>query len=60
MPLDMKKTPSYLKGLAENRARSAGEVARYERIAEDVRALLKTARKALEACGTLIRGSMPG
>jgi hypothetical protein len=51
----MKKTPSYLKGLAENRARAAGEVRRYEKIASDVNDLLQTARQALGACDLLIR-----
>jgi hypothetical protein len=54
MPADMKKTPSYLKGLAETRARAAGEVTRYEKIAADVDDLLRKARDALAACDLLI------
>jgi hypothetical protein len=54
MPADMKKTPSYLKGLAETRARAAGEVQRYEKIAADVDDLLRKARDALAACDLLI------
>ena len=50
----MKKTPSYLKGLAETRARAAGEVARFEKIASDVSQLLQKARDALAACDLLI------
>ena len=50
----MKKTPSYLKGLAETRARAAGEMARYEKIASDVSQLLQKARDALAACDLLI------
>jgi hypothetical protein len=50
----MKKTPSYLKGLAETRARAAGEVARYEKIASDISDLLQKARDALAACDLLI------
>jgi hypothetical protein len=48
------KTPSYLKGLAETRARAAGEVKRYEKIASDVKDLLRRARNALAACDLLI------
>ncbi len=50
----MKKTPSYLKGLAETRARAAGEVSRYEKIAADVNDLLRRARDTLAACDLLI------
>lgn len=50
----MRKTPSYLKGLAETRARAAGEVMRYEQIAADVNDLLCKARDALAACDILI------
>jgi hypothetical protein len=55
MSVEMKKTPAYLKGLAETRARAAGEIQRYERIAKDVADILETSRKALEACDILIR-----
>jgi hypothetical protein len=54
MPADMKKTPSYLKGLAETRARAAGEVLRYEKIAADVDGLLRQARDTLSAFDLLI------
>jgi hypothetical protein len=54
MPANMKKTPSYLKGLAETRARAAGEVKRYEKIASDVSDLLRKAQDALAACDLLI------
>lgn len=33
---EMKKTPSYLKGLAETRARLIGDVARYERLVHEI------------------------
>ena len=51
----MKKTPSYLKGLAEERARAAGDVERYVKIAKDVADALDTARETLAACDLLIR-----
>jgi len=51
----MKKTPSYLKGLAEDRARAAGDVERYVKIAKDVADALETARATLAACDLLIR-----
>lgn len=51
----MHKTPSYLKGLAETRARAAGEVERYEAVLNDVGARLVEARKMLEAADRMIR-----
>jgi hypothetical protein len=51
----MKKTPSYLKGLAEDRARAAGDVERYVKIAKDVADALEAARATLAACYLLIR-----
>lgn len=51
----MRKTPSYLKGLAETRARAAGEVARYAAIIEEVQEKLASSRAELEACDKLIR-----
>jgi hypothetical protein len=50
----MKKTPSYLKGLVEDRARAAGDVERYEKIAKDVADALERARATLAACDMLI------
>jgi hypothetical protein len=55
MPAKMKKTPSYLKGLAEDRARAAGDVERYVKIAKDVADALEAARATLAACDLLIR-----
>jgi hypothetical protein len=52
---EMKKTPSYLKGLAEDRARAAGDVERYVKIAKDVSDALEAARATLAACDLLIR-----
>jgi hypothetical protein len=51
----MKKTPAYLKGLAEDRARAAGDVERYVKIAKDVADALEAARATLAACDLLIR-----
>jgi len=51
----MKKTPSYLKGLAEDRARAAADVERYVKITKDVADALESARATLAACDLLIR-----
>jgi hypothetical protein len=51
----MKKTPSYLKGLAETRARLAGDIERYERVSNEIAEKLVLARRELEACDLLIR-----
>jgi hypothetical protein len=52
---ELKKTPSYLKGLVEARARAGGDVERYAKIAKDVARELKKARSTLAACDLLIR-----
>ncbi|AUN95852.1 hypothetical protein [Pseudazoarcus pumilus] len=51
----MRKTPSYLKGLAETRARVAADVARLERLIAGASEQLNASRQELEACDTLIR-----
>tara|TARA_R110001583_G_scaffold165276_2_gene317815 strand:+ start:19680 stop:20273 length:594 start_codon:yes stop_codon:yes gene_type:complete len=51
----MRKVPSYLKGLAETRARVSAEVARLERLQADINAQLEKARTELTSCDTLIR-----
>lgn len=51
----MRKTPSYLKGLAETRARVSAEVARLERLQADIAAELDKARLELTSCDTLIK-----
>ncbi|MFO1414912.1 MAG: hypothetical protein U1F10_13580 [Burkholderiales bacterium] len=51
----MKKTSSYLKGLAERRARLAAEILRLERLQVDIDGSLQAARKKLESCDLLIR-----
>ena len=49
------KVLSYLKGLAENRARAAGDIARFERISEEVAAKIAEARLVLDSCDRLIK-----
>jgi len=51
----MKKTPSYLTGLAETRARLAGDIERYERPLSEIPGKVAQARRELEACDLLIR-----
>lgn len=51
----MAKTHPYLKGLAETRARVAGDLARYQTLAEAYNAKLAQAKTELEACDWLIR-----
>jgi hypothetical protein len=51
----MQKTPSYLKGLAETRARAAGEVERYSALLTELQAKLDQSRAELEACDRLIQ-----
>lgn len=51
----MRKTPSYLKGLAETRARVAAEVQRYQKLQEEIGQVLDTAQAELDACDRLIR-----
>jgi hypothetical protein len=56
MPPDMrKKVRSYLKGLAENRARAAGDVVRLEAMATQVAKELAEARMDVESCDRLIK-----
>ncbi|MER2538711.1 MAG: hypothetical protein ABTQ26_05675 [Azonexus sp.] len=50
----MRKTPSYLKGLAETRARAAAEVQRYSALAAEVQLRLAEAQAALDSCDRLI------
>jgi hypothetical protein len=50
----MRKTPSYLKGLAETRARAAGDVERYQQILEEVSSKLAQAKAEVAACDRLI------
>jgi hypothetical protein len=52
---DMRKTPSYLKGLAETRARVAAEVLRYRKLQDEIGVALATAQAELDACDRLIR-----
>lgn len=51
----MRKTPSYLKGLAETRARAAADILRYQQVIEQVTASLTKAQAELEACDRLIK-----
>ena len=51
----MRKTPSYLKGLAETRARAAGDVNRLKNIYDEIGQKLTSAKRALEACDLLIQ-----
>lgn len=50
-----KKVRSYLKGLAENRARAAGDVVRLEAMAAQVAKELAEARMDVESCNRLIK-----
>jgi len=51
----MRKTPSYLKGLAETRARAAGDVLRLQQILDQVKESLAKAQAEVEACDVLIK-----
>lgn len=51
----MRKTPSYLKGLAETRARVSAEVTRLETLHAELTTRLEGARQELSACDTLIK-----
>jgi hypothetical protein len=51
----MKKVPSYLKGLAETRARVSADVARYQGILDEVTASLAEAQAQMDACDRLIK-----
>ena len=55
MNSDIRKTPSYLRGLAESRARISADVLRLERLQADITEQLEKAKNELEACDTLIR-----
>jgi hypothetical protein len=50
----VQKVPSYLKGLAETRARAAGDIQRYQQVLVEVTASLTKAQAELAACDTLI------
>lgn len=51
----MRKTPSYLKGLAETRARAARDVQCYQQLVDELQIRLAQAQAELTACDTLIR-----
>lgn len=51
----MRKTPSYLKGLAETRARAAGDLERALKLLAGVQQTVITAQHDLAACDRLIR-----
>ena len=55
MPVKVKKTPPYLKALAEARARAAGKVKRSQRVVERAAALVETARGTLASIDDEIR-----
>jgi hypothetical protein len=55
----VKKLPSYLKGLVETRARSAGDIERLEQLRTLLDEELAAARKRLESADTLIRDFNP-
>jgi len=52
---DMRKTPSYLKGLAETRARVSADVRRYQQFYDEIGEALEKAKAELTACDLLIR-----
>lgn len=54
MPADMRKTPSYLKGLAETRARAAGDLERALELLAEAQRAVDAARSDLAACDRLI------
>jgi hypothetical protein len=54
MPANMKKIETYLKKLAEKRARAAGDVERYSKATEQSAALRAKAQSVLGACDVLI------
>ena len=60
MAIDMRKTPSYLKGLAETRARVAGDLQRYEKQHPQLEVKLKAAKADLERCQRLYTGVCRG
>lgn len=51
----MQRTSSYLKGLAETRARAAGDVQRLEQLHAEITAQLEAARAEVTSCDLLIR-----
>jgi len=51
----MRKTPSYLKGLAETRARVANDVLCFQQLIAELQEKLTCAQTELDACDTLIR-----
>lgn len=51
----MQRTPSYLKGLAETRARAAGDVERLKELHTEITRLLKNAKAEVASCDVLIR-----
>jgi hypothetical protein len=51
----MRKTPSYLKGLAETRARAAGDAQRFKKLHEEIGEKLARAEHDLAACDRLIQ-----
>lgn len=51
----MRKTPSYLKGLAETRARAAADVRRYQQLISEIMVSMTKAQVELESCDVLIR-----
>ncbi len=51
----MRKTPSYLKGLAETRARVSADVRRYQQLHDEIGEALEKAKAELTACDMLIR-----
>jgi hypothetical protein len=55
----VKKLPSYLKGLVERRARSAGDIERLEQLRVLLDEEIANARKLLDSADTLIRDFSP-
>ena len=55
MPVKVKKTPPFLKALAEARARAAGKVKRSRRAVDHAAGLLETARVSLARIDDEIR-----
>lgn len=51
----MRKTPSYLKGLAETRARAAADVLRYQQVIDEIMVNLNKAKAEIDACDQLIK-----
>lgn len=50
----MRKTPSYLKGLAETRARAAGDATRLQKLYDEIGQKLEEAKAEQAACDRLI------